>query len=82
MRGLHARGAEAALAAWRADIAIVLAIRVEGEGFGGADLSLAWGQDALIAGVAAANPNTVVVLETGNPVVMPWRDSVDAILQA
>jgi beta-glucosidase len=74
--------AEAAQAARRADIAIVFAIRAEGEGFDTADLSLPWGQDALIAAVSAANPNTVVVLETGNPVTMPWRDSVNAIVQA
>jgi beta-glucosidase len=74
--------AEAMLAARRADVAIVFAIRVEGEGFDSADLSLPWGQDAVITAVAEANPNTVVVLETGNPVVMPWRDSVNAIVQA
>lgn len=74
--------AEAVLAARRADVAIVFAIRVEGEGFDSADLSLPWGQDAMIAAVSAANPNTVVVLETGNPVAMPWRDSVRAIVQA
>ncbi|MCV7410048.1 glycosyl hydrolase [Mycobacterium florentinum] len=74
--------AEAVLAARRADVAIVFGIRVEGEGFDSADLSLPWGQDAVIAAVAAANPNTVVVLETGNPVEMPWRDSANAILQA
>ena len=74
--------AEAVLAARRADIAIVFAIRAEGEGFDIADLSLPWGQDALITAVSAANSNTVVVLETGNPVAMPWRDSVRAIVQA
>ncbi|SOJ52825.1 Thermostable beta-glucosidase B [Mycobacterium simulans] len=74
--------AEAVLAARRADVVIVFAIRVEGEGVDIPDLSLPWGQDAVIAAVAAANPNTVVVLETGNPVVMPWRDSVNAIVQA
>ncbi|ETW24841.1 beta-glucosidase [Mycobacterium gastri 'Wayne'] len=74
--------AEAVLAARRADVVIVFAIRVEGEGVDIPDLSLPWGQDALIAAVAAANPNTAVVLETGNPVVMPWRDSVNAIVQA
>lgn len=74
--------AEAESAARRADIAIVFAIRAEGEGFDIADLSLPWGQDALISAVAAANPNTVVVLETGNPASMPWRDSVQAIVQA
>jgi beta-glucosidase len=74
--------AEAVLAAQRADVVIVFAIRIEGEGLDGADLSLPWGQDAMITAVAAANPNTVVVLETGNPVAMPWRDSVNAIVQA
>ena len=74
--------AEAALAARNADVAIVFAIRVEGEGFDSPDLSLPWGQDAVIAAVAAANPNTVVVLETGNPVAMPWRDDVRAIVAA
>lgn len=74
--------AEAALAARRADIAIVFAIRAEGEGFDIPDLALPWGQDELISAVSAANPNTVVVLETGNPVTMPWRDSVKAVVQA
>ena len=74
--------AEAALTAQRADVAIVFAIRVEGEGFDNPDLSLPWGQDAVIEAVAAANPNTIVVLETGNPVAMPWRDAVRAIVAA
>lgn len=72
---------EAALAARRADVAIVFAIRVEGEGFDIPDLSLPWGQDDVIAAVAAANPNTVVVLQTGNPVTMPWLESVKAVVQ-
>lgn len=74
--------AEAVSVARRADVVIVFAIRAEGEGFDTADLALPWGQDAVIAAVSAANPNTVVVLETGNPVAMPWRDSVNAIMQA
>jgi beta-glucosidase len=74
--------AEAALTARRADAAIVFAIRVDGEGFDDPDLSLPWGQDAVIEAVAAANPNTIVVLETGNPVTMPWHDSVKAIVEA
>lgn len=74
--------AEAALAARYADVVVVFAIRVEGEGADSADLSLPWGQDAVIAAVAAANPNTVVVLQTGNPVAMPWRESANAIVQA
>ena len=61
---------------------IAFGIRVEGEGFDSADLSLPWGQDAVIDAVAAANPNTIVVLETGNPSSMPWRDKVKAIVQA
>jgi beta-glucosidase len=72
--------AEAALLARRSDVAIVFAIRVEGEGFDLPDLSLPWGQDAVIEAVAAANPDTVVVLETGNPVAMPWHDDVRAIV--
>ncbi|BBY03771.1 glycoside hydrolase family 3 protein [Mycobacterium seoulense] len=74
--------AEAVLAARRADVAIVFAVRAEGEGFDIPDLTLPWGQDALISAVAGANPNTVVVLETGNPVSMPWLDSVRAVVQA
>jgi beta-glucosidase len=74
--------AEAALLARRSDIAIVFGIRVEGEGFDIADLTLPWGQDAVIEAVDSVNANTIVVLETGNPVVMPWRDRAKAILQA
>ena len=74
--------ADAVLMARRADTVIVFGIRVEGEGRDSVDLSLPWGQDAVISAVADANPNTVVVLETGNPVAMPWRDSVNAIVQA
>ncbi|UGU21612.1 beta-glucosidase [Mycobacterium avium] len=74
--------AEAVAAAQRADIAIVFAVRAEGEGFDLADLSLPSGQDELIGAVAAANPNTVVVLQTGNPVTMPWLGAVNAVVQA
>ncbi|OBA73154.1 glycosyl hydrolase [Mycobacterium sp. 1554424.7] len=74
--------AEAVRAARRADIVVVFAVRAEGEGYDGADLALPWGQDELIAAVSAANPNTVVVLQTGNPVAMPWRDSANAIVAA
>lgn len=74
--------AEAALLAKRSDVVIAFGIRVEGESFDLADLSLPWGQDALIDAVATANPNTIAVLETGNPVSMPWHDKVKAIVQA
>lgn len=39
-------------------------------------------QDELVKAVAAANPNTIVVLQTGGPVEMPWHDDVAAVLQA
>jgi beta-glucosidase len=74
--------AESALLARRSDVVIVFGIRVEGESFDLPDLSLPWGQDAVIDAVAAVNPNTIVVLETGNPVDMPWRNHVKAIVQA
>jgi len=76
------RPAEAALMAARSDLAIVIAVSLESEGFDSPDLALPWGQDELIEAVAAANPSTIVVLETGNPVLMPWRDRVKAIVQA
>src|SRR5690606_21711615 len=74
--------AEAALTAKRVDLVIAFGIRVEGEGFDNADFSLPWGQDAVIDAVATAIPNTGVVLETGKPVSMPWRDKVKAIVEA
>jgi beta-glucosidase len=73
--------ARAAEAARRADIAIVFALKQETENFDSADLALPNGQDELIAAVASANPNIAVVLETGNPVAMPWLGSVKAVLQ-
>ena len=65
-----------------ADVAIVFATQWASEGSDLPDLTLPASQDALIATVAAANPRTVVVLETGNPVVMPWLDRVSAVLEA
>jgi beta-glucosidase len=73
---------EAAALAKRADVAIVFATEWIAEGMDAPDLALPDGQDALIAAVAAANPHTVVVLETGNPVTMPWLDRVAAVLEA
>jgi beta-glucosidase len=74
--------ASAAALAKEADVAIVFASRWETEGADAPSLSLGDGQDELIARVAAANPNTIVVLETGNPVSMPWVDQVKAIVEA
>ena len=73
---------EAALAASQADVAIVFATQYQTEGYDVPDLSLPDGQDALIAAVAAANPNTIVVLQTGGPVTMPWKDQVKAVVEA
>ena len=74
--------AQAAMQARRSEVAIVFANKFDSEGVDNPDLTLPWGQDALINAVAAANPNTIVVLQTGNPVSMPWRGKVKAIVQA
>ncbi len=46
------------------------------------DIALDGNQDALVTAVAAANPRTIVVVESGGPVLMPWADKVPAILAA
>ncbi len=74
--------AAAAALAKSADVAIVFAYQWESEGMDLPSLTLYHNQDALIAQVAAANPNTIVVLETGSPVTMPWVDAPAAILEA
>ena len=72
----------AAAAAKDADVVIVFATQWMTEGGDAPDLTLPNGQDQTIAAVAAANPNTVVVLETGGPVLMPWLNQVGAVLEA
>ncbi|MEH3036078.1 MAG: beta-glucosidase [Sphingomonas adhaesiva] len=72
----------AAAAAAHADLVIMFATKWEGEGSDSPSLALPQGQDALIAAVAAANRNAVVVLETGNPVSMPWLGAVRGVVQA
>ncbi|KRA66560.1 beta-glucosidase [Caulobacter sp. Root655] len=72
----------AVLAAAKADVVIVFATQWQSEGVDSGSLTLANGQDALIAAVAKANPNVVVVLETGNPVAMPWLGDVKAVVEA
>ncbi len=71
----------AAKAAKEADVAIVFATKWAVEGTDARDLHLEDGQDALIEAVAKHNRRTVVVLETGNPVVMPWLAKVRAVLE-
>ena len=73
--------AAAAEAARTADVAVVFGYYREGEFADRPNISLDGNGDALIAAVAAANPNTVVVLQTGGPVVMPWIDSVRGVLE-
>ncbi len=90
-RVVYADGADAAKAAQaarEADVAVVVVGDKMTEGFDKPCLALACGQtdrvdrDALIERVAAANPRTVVVLQSGGPVLTPWRGQVAAILEA
>jgi len=74
--------ASAAALAKNTDVAIIFAYQWESEGMDLDSLSLPEHQDDLIAKVAAANPHTVVVIESGGPVTMPWVDQVSAILEA
>lgn len=88
--GLHlpldkAAVSQAASLAADADIALVFAGRMaewDSEGGDIPSIQLPGRQDELIAAVAAANPKTVVVLQTGGPVATPWSGDVAAILQA
>jgi len=74
--------ASATSLAKHSDIAIVFADQYMHEGVDSHTLALPYKQDALIQAVAAVNPNTVVVLVTGNPVSMPWVDDVAAVMEA
>ena len=88
--------ADAVAAASAADVAIVFANDAESEGNDRPDLTLSnaqactlagcsplpYDQDALIEAVVQANPNTIVVLDTGGPMLMPWLDKVKGVLQA
>lgn len=72
--------AAAALAA-KSQVAVVFVQKWQTESLDSPDLSLPDNQDALVAAVAKANPRTVVVLENGGPVAMPWLDQVGAVLE-
>src|SRR5579884_2929997 len=54
----------------------------QSEGFDRPDMELPGQQNALVEQVAAANPRTIVVLNTGSPITMPWLDKVAAVVQA
>jgi len=79
------RMGRAVAAAAEADVAVVV-VGLDGEweteGTDRVDMHLPGGQDELVAAVAAANPRTVVVLNVGSPVLMPWVDDVAAVVQA
>ncbi|MFD6415397.1 glycoside hydrolase family 3 C-terminal domain-containing protein [Streptomyces sp. NPDC060194] len=75
--------AEAVAAARASDAAVVVVATtsaVESEGYDREHLRLPGRQDDLVRAVAAANPNTVVVVNAGSPVEMPWREDVAAVL--
>jgi beta-glucosidase len=74
--------AAAAQAAKDADIALVFACQWESEGFDLPTLALSEEQNKLIEAVASVNPHTVVVLEAGGPVLMPWIDRVAGVVEA
>ncbi|WP_406445793.1 glycoside hydrolase family 3 C-terminal domain-containing protein [Streptomyces sp. NBC_01613] len=77
---LIAEAVEAARAADTAVVVVATTDRVESEGFDRGDLTLPGRQDELVRAVAAANPNTVVVVNSGSPVELPWREDVAAVL--
>ncbi|HVC25022.1 MAG TPA: glycoside hydrolase family 3 C-terminal domain-containing protein [Acidimicrobiales bacterium] len=72
----------AVVAARRSRTAVVFVNDYSGEGADRPSLSLPGDENALVSAVAAANPRTVVVLNTGGPVLMPWLSSVSAVLEA
>ncbi len=83
--GKDPRVARAVEAARRADLALIFAgypDAFESEGNDRPNMDLTGNQDELIASVAAVNPRTVVVLNAGSPVTMPWADKVAAIVDA
>jgi beta-glucosidase len=73
--------ASAAALASSSDVAIVFVTQHNSEGYDGS-LELADNQDALVSAVARANPRTIVVVESGGAVFMPWAGDVPAIVEA
>ena len=74
--------ASAAALAKKSDVVLLFAHQWQSEGMDLPNLSLPENQDALIEQVAAANPRTIVVLQTGTAVTMPWADKVAGIVEA
>lgn len=74
--------AAAAALARNADVAVVFVSQWESEAMDLPSLSLPDNQDALVEAVAAANPKTIVVLDTGSAALMPWIDKVSGVVEA
>ncbi|MFT4114824.1 beta-glucosidase [Silvibacterium sp.] len=72
----------AAELAKNSDVAIVFGTQWAAESFDLKTLSLSADQNKLIEAVTAANPKNVVVIESGNPVLMPWVDKAGAVVEA
>ncbi len=72
---------QAAALAKQSQVAIVVVNDVESERIDRTNLSLPGAQDALVQAVAAVNPRTIVVLETGSAILMPWLPRVSAVLE-
>jgi beta-glucosidase len=72
----------AAALAKNSDLAIVFAYQWESEDMDLPSLALSGNQNALIEQVARANPHTIVVLESGTAVIMPWIDKVAGVVEA
>jgi len=72
----------AAAIAKASDVAVVFVSQPTSEGDDVRSLSLPGNQDALVSAVASANPHTVVVIESGGPVTMPWIGQVSAVIEA
>lgn len=75
--------ADAVAAARNSEVAIVVVgtnAQVESEGVDRTDLNLPGRQNELVEAIVEVNPNTIVVINSGSPVLMPWRDKVRAIL--
>ena len=73
---------KAAAVAKAAKVAIVFVNTDDSEGRDRPNLELPTHQDELVEAVAAANPNTIVVLNTGGPVLMPWVDKINGLVEA
>ena len=74
--------ASAVALAKQSQVAIVFATQHESEGMDLKSLALPDNQDALIEAVTAANPHTIVVIESGGAVLMPWIEKVPAVVEA